>query len=393
MIIEFRVENFRSIADEQVISFERGLPVGKDLRPRTIEGLKKELLPVTAIYGANASGKTNLLNAMAHMRSMILTSHNPLDLGGPVPVVPFKWAGWAEKPSLFEIEFVHQNVRYRYGFVADAKSYREEWLSAWPKGREQKLFVRDQSTLRIGEHFQSEAHLSREILRDNALFLTVAWQLNHPLASKLGEFFRGWKLSQNISNADVLSIFFRKEPSVTLHPVVVQLLKKADIGIFDVRMEHTERGSKLHLKHDPDDEGSWLALNEESDGTRALVRLGTLIKDALELGTPLLIDELESSLHPLLALEIIHLFNQPFTNPHHAQLIFTTHDTMLLGIIDKDAELRRDQIWFTEKNEKGQTTIFPLTEFKARKGENLQRGYLQGRFGAVPALKTYVATS
>lgn len=170
------------------------------------------------------------------------------------------------------------------------------------------------------------------------------------------------------------------------------LLRAADVGIADFRVSNP-RGNKsgadqrrIELRHDVGEDDAWLPLEQESAGTRALFRLGPAVIRALASGTPLVVDELESSLHPLIALEVVRLFNDPDANPHDAQLLFTTHDTNLLGTILGAQPLRRDQIWLTEKDPKGGTNLYPLTDFKPRKLENLERGYLQGRYGAIPIL-------
>jgi AAA15 family ATPase/GTPase len=173
-----------------------------------------------------------------------------------------------------------------------------------------------------------------------------------------------------------------------------QLLKAADTGIVGMKPTETMRelrGRTLKrqtflFQHQTDDEDSWLDLEEESAGTKALFRMAPSVFMALDLGGLLLVDELESSLHPLLGLMILRLFNSPETNPRNAQMLFTTHDTNLMGTTLGEPPLRRDQIWFTEKEENGGTRVYPLTDYKPRKSENLERGYLQGRYGAIPFL-------
>jgi AAA15 family ATPase/GTPase len=164
---------------------------------------------------------------------------------------------------------------------------------------------------------------------------------------------------------------------------------RLDTGNSEARPNGRARG-KVFLRHDvagaPDAEEAWLPLEEESAGTRALFRLGPAIIGALQSGRVLAIDELEASLHPLMAIQLVNQFNDPATNPHHAQLLFTTHDTSLFGRTVGEPPLRRDQIWLTEKGADGATTLYPLTDYKPRKAENLERGYLQGRYGAVPFL-------
>ena len=173
-----------------------------------------------------------------------------------------------------------------------------------------------------------------------------------------------------------------------------QLLEAADFGIVDIKSvddEQEHRGrmfrrTRILLKHQTNDEDSWLDMEEESNGTKTLFRMAPSVFRALDSGGLLVVDELESSLHPLLGAVIVEMFNSPQKNPRNAQILFTTHDTNLLGTTLDKPPLRRDQIWFVEKDKEGASNLFPLTDYKPRKSENLERGYLQGRYGAIPFL-------
>ena len=172
------------------------------------------------------------------------------------------------------------------------------------------------------------------------------------------------------------------------------LLRNADLGILDLRVNKSEsddlprrsRTRGIQLKHQSEFDDAWLPLEDESRGTQTLFRLALSILQAIEEGGILLVDELEASLHPALAQQIVRQFNDPVANPRNAQLIFTTHDTNLLGTTLGEPALRRDQVWLTEKDNEGATVLYPLTDYKPRKAENLKRGYLQGRYGAIPFL-------
>lgn len=181
---------------------------------------------------------------------------------------------------------------------------------------------------------------------------------------------------------------------------IVELLRAADTGIMDVRVVHAAEEQKgrpaprtrLYFKHKTGEaETAWLPLEVESAGTVTLLDLAIRLVPVLRTGGLLCIDEIEASLHPMLAGALLQLFCDTQTNPKGAQLIFTTHDTNLLGNSLGVGPLRRDQIWFTEKDEQGATHLYPLTDFHPRKEENLERGYLQGRYGAVPYLGDLVA--
>jgi AAA15 family ATPase/GTPase len=252
------------------------------------------------------------------------------------------------------------------------------------------------------------------VTRPNALFLSSAPQFNHKQLVGIIRWFSRFEMirvdlvTENIrgkiaakyalplmldpeGNKDLLS---KLGFNATIIAALKATILKSDVGIHDIRIVEKELlvESKMKLfknlefKHDAEDESSWIPLKEESSGTQSLIYLSPLFIRALYYGTTVVVDELESKLHPLLALEIIKAFNDPVTNPRNAQLIFSTHDTNLLGSVLDDTPLRRDQIWLTEKKSTGESVLFPLTEFNARKAENLERGYLQGRYGAVPFL-------
>jgi hypothetical protein len=196
------------------------------------------------------------------------------------------------------------------------------------------------------------------------------------------------------SDEEQRSLFPMDDTEETLATRIRQLLRSADIGIVDIKRTVTEgeyrgrinRRHRIFLQHQVNDDESWLELDEESEGTKTLFRMAPSVFRALETGGLLLVDDLESSLHPLIGLAIVKLFNCPRANPKNAQVVFTTHDTNLLGTTVGKPPLRRDQIWFTEKDNTGATKLYPLTDYKPRKAENLERGYLQGRYGAIPFL-------
>lgn len=418
MLIEFRVENHRSIRDEQVLSMEAGR-VGdeNDPRPRKVEGYAKKLLPVAALYGANASGKSNVLSALAFMRVAVSDSHRFWTPEGGVPRFQFAWGPKATEPSLFEVTILLDKVRYQYGFVATDAAFSEEWLHAWPHGKKQVWFAREGKRFRFGDSLRGENRLIEEITRPNALFLASAAQNKHSQLTPIFQWFET-VLPVRLSRSQVPHHYLRESlaleflldtsrsdrgrrvsfaDDVDFEPLLRRfqiLLKSADIGVVDVKVDWTEsdnsrqhrRRPKFRLKHHDFDEASWLPLEEESHGTQTLFDLALPVLVALEDGRPLILDELEAGLHPSLARKIIDVFNSPVTNPHNAQLIFTTHDTNLLGSTIDEPALRRDQVWFTEKDKEGATALYPLTDYQPRKAENMERGYLQGRYGAIPYL-------
>ena len=415
MLIEFRAENHRSLRDEQALTLEAGRAGDEDdRRPRNVSGFSDRILPVAAIYGANASGKSNVLSALAFMRTAVVHSHRSWAPEDVVPREAFAWGPKKNEPSLFEATFLIDSVRYEYGFLASSQSFVEEWLYAWPHGKKQVWYERDDGNFKFGENLKGENKVIVEVTRSNALFLSAAVQLRHPQLNQVFGWFLnlrpinmtlprysiGWRtpslfprIVDLIDEMQQQSLFPEKEtesPSDQFRA----LLRNADIGIVDLRTVKTESAddtgrysrTQIQLKHKASINDAWLPLEEESQGTQKLFRLALPVLQALRGGSVLIVDELESSLHPSLAQEIVNLFNNPIQNPNNAQLIFSTHDTNLLGTTLGEPVLRRDQVWLTEKSPEGGTVLYPLTNYKPRKSENLERGYLQGRFGAIPFL-------
>ena len=409
MLIEFRVENHRSLKAEQVLTMEAGRVDGDTTIPRTVPGYSKPLLPVAALYGANASGKSNVLSGLAFMIAAVFESHRKWEPEEGVPRDPFAWGEARIAPSMYEATFLNHGIRYRYGFVASDERIEEEWLYAWPKGKQQTWFEREGQTFSFGDNLKGERRLIQEVTRPNALFLSVAHQHAHEQLTAVASWFNQIE-SIHVSPVNlellILDLMIGK-PSQLKHDdgsisQFVQefraFLTRSDVGITDLKVGQypsrngTEGGpdkTTFLLLHQGAVDGAWLPLESESKGTQALFEMGRPILSALRTGEVLLVDELEASLHPKLAIEIVKQFNNPLTNPKNAQLIFTTHDTNLLGNDAGEPVLRRDQVWLTEKDKEGATVLYPLTDYKPRKAENMERGYLQGRYGAIPYLGNF----
>lgn len=423
MLIEFRVENHRSLRDEQVLTMEAGrIDDATDSRPRQVPGHPESLLPVAALYGANASGKSNVIAALAFMRDAVLSSHRLWSPDDGVPRDQFAWGPKKTEPSLFEVTVLVESVRYEYGFSVSDESFLEEWLYAWPHGKKQVWFERDNSEFKFGENLKGENKLIEDVTRPNALFLSAAVQHKHIQLEPIFSWFRmlrpinlsvgRTRFTADAHNEYVIAqlledgqgetrqseLFASEPPTEPLLDRFRSLLRSADIGIVDLKLNKADsddvarrvRRPTFQLKHQSDFENAWLPLEEESRGTRTLFRIALPILQAIRRGGTLIVDELEASLHPSLAQQIVRQFNDPSINPHNAQLIFTTHDTNLLGTILGDPALRRDQVWLTEKSPEGATILYPLSDYKPRKSENLERGYIQGRYGAVPFLGNFL---
>ena len=427
MLIRFRAGNFRSLKGEQELSMVAASSLkGDDDKAVHVDSIRKDVLRAAAIYGGNASGKTNVVNALEFMHRAVLFSHQRWKPESGIPVVPFAFSGDdRDEGSLFEADVLIEGIRYRYGFVVTRERVIEEWLSAYPYGKEQRWFARtpDRKTeYEFGRNLTGRNRTIAELTKRNSLFLSAAAQNNHPKLTPLYRWF-----SSHLScilNTDrrffqLLTNILVKGPETKRD--VVQLLVSSDVGIDDIRVEgldteeyiETLKGAvppvdlearkpgavsrqwkgiyipelpKIHFTHKLEQSsGHELELEDESDGTQALYGLAGPIFMTLLVGGTMVVDELESSLHPMIARQLVTLFNSSEHNPNGAQLIFTTQSTNLL----RDDLLRRDQIWFTEKDGEGATHLYPLTDFNPRRSENIERGYLQGRYGAIPFLGSF----
>jgi AAA15 family ATPase/GTPase len=429
----FRCENHRSFRDEAELSL---LPAyGKNRTP----------VPVAAIYGANAAGKSNLLDGLRFMSSAVRNSYRRWEPTAGVPRSPFRLAANASsRPSTYVIELILDGVRHVYGFVINDEQVHEEWLYAYPRGRRRMLFERQGLTFDLGDSLggaRTKADVLSELTRPNALFLSLAAQVGITEVSPIYDWFVGGGL--RISDPAV-----RASESRMNHAAMVELaqgseadqhrflslVQAADIGISEFIVEDqpdlvmsnpgvriyknrnsttqwylTERveneslddsttkndleirldellhayGSTVKFRHG---ESELFDLADESAGTRSWLSLLPLVLSVLDDGGTLLIDEIDSSLHPNLTALLIRQFQSADTNPLGAQLIFTTHDATLLGTSFGEEVLARDQVWFVEKEPDGASRLYPLTDFHPRTGENRERRYLNGSYGGVPVI-------
>ena len=421
MLLRFRFSNFRSFRDEQELSLVASplseLPESVIERPAVPDGI----LPVAAIYGANASGKSNVLKAISFALRAVRDSFSRWPPNGPIPHLPFALDQTAKtKPSRFVLDFLCKGVRFQYGFAADSAFIHEEWLHTFPHGRQQHWFDRKRgSPIQFGRMMTGENRQIESMARSNSLFLSAAAQANHPTLSDLYGWFNGPAVD------DTPPLFLLPASARLLQDKgellqwIGKILGSADVGIAGLRVkkkhfkrndstivsamssafatmapdqtresfEQELRDSLVEFEFDHRSRVGAVALSEEqeSDGTLAFLALLRPVLTSVRNGKLVLIDELDRSLHPLLAKQLIQIFNSGRANSGRgAQAIFNTHDTNLLG---RDI-LRRDQIWFTEKDDSGASHLYPLTDFKPRKGEDLESGYLQGRYGAIPFLNS-----
>lgn len=408
MLIEFRFKNYACFKDEQILSLVASSDQShKENVIWSAADTKFNLLRSIVVYGANASGKTKLLQALDFVREFVVesASRKPIDPTGTDPFLLDPKSAW--EPSEFEITFMQEKVRYQYGFAVDRNRIYLEYLYAAPRGRTVPYFQREfdretqKESFRFGPSLKGENERIRDLTRENALFLSVAATFNHPMLSAVYRWFSNQMLTVDVdrTKTDILSGSSLTERKYRTQ--IKQFLKYADLGITDFRYEEEPALSKIIAERGPDttidlgqarrvefthaagrNESVSFPIEAESAGTEQLFYLTIALTDALSEGKITLIDELDSSLHPMLARSLIELVHSPSSNKHNAQLIFNTHDTTLLD----NALFRRDQVWFTEKEQSGEAHLYSLLEYSPRKGESLAKGYLQGRYGAIPFL-------
>ncbi|GGM77993.1 hypothetical protein GCM10011609_12200 [Lentzea pudingi] len=382
MLRSFRIGNHRSFRDEHELLLMAAYAKDRDI------------LPVAAIYGANASGKSNLLTGLRFMASAVRDSFASWNPGLGVPRRRFALDDDEESPSVFVVELVLEDVRYTYGFEVNDFEVLDEWLYSYPEGRKRVVFERSLNGVRFGSTLGDRAKLEllSNLLRRNALFLSLAAQSD--IAPVLP--VRTWFLEAlhfrlgDCVQVDEAGIVDFLDASQADHDTVVDLVRVADLGIsrlFTVSADGID-GSKLRRLRVEHGVGKWLfPLADESVGTQSWLGLLPTALTVLRNGGVLVIDEIDASLHPLLAGRLIGLFRDAAVNVAQAQLIFTTHDATLLHPPLGDEVLARDEVWFVEKDrETGASTLYPLTDFKPRSEDNLERRYLAGRYGAVPEL-------
>lgn len=406
MLVEFRVTNFRSLRDEQVLS----LVASKD---KTLEGSHTvstgvkavpRLLKSAVIYGANAGGKSNVIKALQFVRAVIVESATVVQPGQTYAVEPYRLnADSAGQPTEFEVTVILDGVRYQYGFALTADRIVREHLLVYKAAKPQHWFERyldaasGREVYEYGAGLKGAKHVWEGATRPNALFLSMAVQLNSEALRPLFDWFANDLVifNEHAPLSPQSSMEMLRQPEGRKR--ICEFLTSADISISDVEVVNREKTdvraddidqSDLRFLHVTERGSAVLGLADESSGTRNLLFLAGPILNILRKGQTLVIDELDTSLHTLLVRALARLFHQPEANIGCAQLIFTTHDTALLDAPDM---FRRDQIWFVEKDADQASTLVALSEFSPRKNEALGRGYLLGRYGGVPFLQSDLA--
>jgi AAA15 family ATPase/GTPase len=411
MLLRFSVENHKSLRDRQELSLVASSLDGDSVDLIDSAPIAEKVLPAAMIYGANASGKTNVLDALQYVCWAVRYSHAEGEPGDEVPRAPFALdQDFSEKPSVFEIDFVVDSTRYHYGFTADKHEFVSEWLYSFPKRKRTLLFERNKRKYQFGRSLSGRNRVISDLTRRNSLFLSSALQNRHDILTDISSFFKlttmdksifvsGAKASRQLREGEVdqrtikflqktgagISGYRKKdladsEEITNLKKEFVLLLQK-HIKNFPGKSLLRDKDTLIELAHSgKNDAPYYLNMESESSGTtRLLVVLDSIFR-ALDAGSLIGLDEIDASLHTMACEAIISLFSSKETNPKGAQLVATTHDTNIL----LSKYLRRDQIWFTEKDGEGATHLYPLTDFQTRKNDNFEKGYLQGRYGAIP---------
>lgn len=423
MLVQFSLQNYKCFKEEAKISFIAS-NYDKDTREEDnifkIEKFGLRLLKSAVVYGANASGKTNLIKGLNFFANFISSSSKETQIDDKINIDPFLLdSNTVSSTTSFEIIFIHKDTMYRYGFELDQEKIHSEWLYQKSSTKEIELFYRDEQIFELHKSFQVSDLVERDRIRPNALLLSVAANWNDKMAKLILDWFKTLHTISGINDSDYIEYSMRRIKEQQYNEQAVDFLKVADLGIDAIKLETVkvedfakklpedlqtllrnelkERGdadlmtglSTYHKQYNA--KGlveSFIPFSmskEESSGTRKYFALSGPILEVLKNGDILFVDELANKLHPLLTCKLVEIFNSKELNPKNAQLVFNTHDTNLLN----SGLFRRDQIWFTKKDRKGAATIYSLGDFKTdvvRKEDNFERNYIKGKYGAIPYL-------
>ncbi|MCD6498658.1 MAG: AAA family ATPase [Deltaproteobacteria bacterium] len=422
MLVSFTFENHRSFRDEAELSFVpakalRQPDYGVTLR----QGADTAVLTVAGLFGANASGKSNVLDALHFLRNAVVHSHVRWSPDGPIPrrafVLDERSGG---NPSTYQVDLVLDGLPVQYGFSVDDEQVLREWIYVWPAGKRRIWLERTgPESFRFGRTLKGPNRSIANLTRPNSLFLSAAVQNNHQQLQPLARYLHRMVFPVTRRDEAVRAFYTMNmvEKDSKRKRLIVDLMCEADLGISDVQIRKGPEGLPAELGEavvqldrslaysgvPPADKGAIedirrlilyhkgpgrrsvpLEIWDESAGTLSWFALVGPMVEVLTRGGLLVVDELNAQLHELLQSHLIHRFNNPETNPNGGQLLFTSQDSTLLGSMVEGTGLRRDQVWFTSKERDGSSRLTALTEFRVRRGENIQRRYLEGRFGAVP---------
>lgn len=421
MFIEFSFANFRSYKDLQTLSMIAAditsNPAIIDQNNTFAATPKLRLLHSKAIYGANASGKSNIVKALSVFIALVRHSvKNDYLLQKTIDVFQLNTQS-VHEPAFFQLIFLHEGAVFRYGFEVRQQQIITEWLFGAPNGRETTYFLRENKDVDVKPIFKGAKRFAtlnkenNEIFRDNALFLTAVATMGNKIAASMVNAIAAINLISGLQYSMIQKILEQELQNNQIKEAIIELLKNADIDMQDLHLQPANIGEMelsvalkdwliaqevnmtnniMSSRYQYDEAGNQTAtiskdIEEwESEGTKKMLYLSPILLQTLTEGKVLVIDEFDARLHPQLTHAIIALFHAPATNPHHAQLIFVTHDTSFL----KPHLLRRDQICFVDKNSFGQSHLNTLVEFKGVRNDALyDKQYLEGAYGAIPFVK------
>ena len=396
MLVNFTFKNFRSFRGEMTLSMEA--TAIQELSDAVVRSCGEDLLPVAVMYGANSSGKSNVLKALKAMRDVLLNSVklNPKDRLDAEPFSLDLTSSFA--PTSFEIQFTLNGSKFRYGFDYTSEMIISEWLyEKRPGEREFELFLRSGNEFKISKTRFSEGIGKQDATPANRLFVSLVAQLNGKVSQSILDWFSNIEYMSGMdgkgyAGKTLRTIFYQDAGKED----IMNLLNQTHLGFdgisvsMNIADEDSVDSKTIHNIYD--DNGNIVGKKEfptdkmESEGTKKMIEIAGPIVDAIRLGQILIVDELDAKLHPFLTRKIISMFMDKEFNQNGAQLIFATHDTNLLNI----QYLRRDQIWFTEKDKTDSTELYSLVEFrdeagnKVRNDRNIEKDYINGRYGAIP---------
>lgn len=404
MLLEFACSNHKSIRDEVIFSTLAGKDVTFEEKTEKIAGGK--VLKSALIYGANGSGKSNFIDAISFVQNLVINSinHQP---GQGIRQTPHKLSGFEEK-STYKIQFITKGIRYVFGFSLKNMLVIEEYLYYFPNGRQTKIFERDDEKFSAGNKFKGKFTACKDVLKPNRLFLSCAANFSAVQEVSDAYFFFNDELvvynSENYENWMNYSLY-QMNTNEKIKKAVITFMSELGMGVKDIIVKIDQKKMESYeLPPFLSDEFKNILLQqkvnaitakvvyeafetdliqEESTGVQKLFGMLCPLIDIMTNGKVLICDELESSLHEALVYGLVKLFMNVKTDKF-AQIIFTTHET---GLLNLDL-FRRDQIWFTEMKEDDRSTdLYSLAEVKnVRKEENLGRGYIAGKYGAIPML-------
>ena len=405
MLVEFSVANFRSIRDRVTLSMlatPDQMLLENTFAVPTWE--KERFVKSAFLYGANASGKTNVLRALRYLRMLILSSEQR-NKGTKIDYEPFLLdETFSNKPSEFEVRFVIENIPYTYGLTIDEERVQSEYLYYAPKGRKAVVFEREQDTYTFTVDKERQTAISQNTI-SNRLYLASATNANYDKTEPAFKWFKDFlrtRIDMNVDNWQKYTTKCISEGGERAEKIQ-QFMRKADVGIQSISAQIVaitedmlrpntpgevrkkllgQEFPEVTMYHQGKNEKVSFDIDDESDGTQVVYAMVGPLFDVLDNGYTLMIDEIEASLHPHIVREIIKLFHDPACNRKNAQIICTTHATSFLN----RELLRRDQIWFTQKDpESGATELFSLADVKGvRKDENYEKSYWAGKYEAVP---------